>query len=386
MLQSEKKSLFRFVFFYIVSTFLLLVISVAIFLRHEMLLVKDEELVFLKNSAKNLHEELEKMHRTFFLEELYYPTSDEYESAIFDSAHELIFSDFSPQDVDFSKMFYRNSDGSHYIEEISPYYLGAKYILIRKKFDSVYFDNLKRNIAIFLVVSFFVISFISFVLGKLFTAPMRSSIRFLDNFIKDTTHELNTPVSIIMTNAEMFECMEVPQNIKKYVKRIEVASKTLSNIYEDLIFLQFNHRQNIENKECNISEITQERLEYFKILAESKKITIKSNIKPNIALFVDSNLFMRMVDNLLSNAVKYNRLGGEITLTLDEKHLSLKDTGIGIEKDKKEIIFKRFERLNDSEGGFGIGLNIVNRIVQIYNFKIFVESEVGKGTEVVIKW
>jgi len=101
---------------------------------------------------------------------------------------------------------------------------------------------------------------------------------------------------------------------------------------------------------------------------------------------IDENDAIRLIDNLLSNAIKYNKKKGLLTITLGTNHLSIEDSGIGMSKEEIEKVFKRFERANKSEGGFGIGMDIVNQIISFYKLKIDIQSKPRVGTKVSIRW
>ena len=118
---------------------------------------------------------------------------------------------------------------------------------------------------------------------------------------------------------------------------------------------------------------------------ESKKIKLNLDLKDSF-MEADPKLIARVIDNLISNAIKYNRVNGEITLILRQGSLVIKDSGIGIKKENIDKLFTRYSRFNNSEGGFGIGLNIVKQIIDLHKFKIKIDSEENKGTEVKIKW
>ena len=90
----------------------------------------------------------------------------------------------------------------------------------------------------------------------------------------------------------------------------------------------------------------------------------------------------RIIDNLISNAIKYNKRFGTITIVLRKKYFIVQDNGIGIEASEVSAIFERYTRFNSSEGGFGIGLNIVKSIIDEKKKKIGVESILGEGTSI----
>jgi len=218
---------------------------------------------------------------------------------------------------------------------------------------------------------------------RLFLKPMKNSIKLLDNFIKDTTHELNTPISAILANIEMIDkSVMTPKNLKK-LSRIEIAAKTVSLIYQDLTYLVLGHQKNKKDEWIDIKKLLLDRVEYFKTLAKSKKISFELDLE-EAKLYIDLVKITRVIDNLISNAIKYNKRNGNIKIILRKDYLLVSDTGVGIKADKLDAVFDRYSRFNQSVGGFGIGLNIVKSIIDEYGFKIQVSSIVGKGATFTI--
>jgi two-component system OmpR family sensor kinase len=93
-----------------------------------------------------------------------------------------------------------------------------------------------------------------------------------------------------------------------------------------------------------------------------------------------------LFSNLLSNAIKYSHPQGEIRIELTQEAFVIEDQGIGIAKEKLGEIFRRYKRANEYAGGFGVGMNIVKNIADTYHFEIEIDSQVGKGTIVTIRW
>jgi two-component system OmpR family sensor kinase len=170
------------------------------------------------------------------------------------------------------------------------------------------------------------------------------------------------------------------------MQRMEIASKTLSRIYDDLTYLKLHHNYHRDIQPLNLSKFLQERLLYFSAAIESKRITVIKSIKSDIVLEIDRDDAIRLVDNLISNAIKYNHRGGTLEISLASDELKVRDSGIGIKEKELQTIFERFKRANKSEGGFGIGLNIVYQLVQTYGFEIVIDSKPEIGTEVSIQW
>jgi signal transduction histidine kinase len=121
---------------------------------------------------------------------------------------------------------------------------------------------------------------------------------------------------------------------------------------------------------------------------EAKNITLTITEKRPLNIRANKDYTEIFLSNLLSNAIKYNRENGDITVVIDQKSVTIQDTGIGIAKENLEKIFDRFYREDDvrMEESFGIGLSLVQRIAHIYKWTISVESEKGNGTKIKIQF
>jgi len=385
LLASERSSLYRFLLIYIGSSLLLLAIGLVISFRYEKHNLIDSQNSLLKAQSRVLVSELRELHKSKEYE-LSYPVHKDFSSAIYDIDGNYIFGDFHPESAFLDKEFYQKENMLFYVQKVSPYYMGSAYIVTKKVVDSEPINSMKvRLIMAFMVATLF-ITLISYWLGKLFLSPMRNSITFLDNFIKDTTHELNTPVSTILTNAELLKSFYPQIQDSKELLRIESASKRLSRIYDDLAYIRLNHQRNRNIVRVNVSDFLKDRIDYFKPILDAKGINFTHKISENIFLEIDKEDITRIVDNLLGNAIKYTMTSGDIELTLNEDYLRIEDNGIGIDEDSKKEVLERFVRANKSEGGFGLGLSIVVDIVKYYNFDIELESELKKGTKVSVLW
>lgn len=316
----------------------------------------------------------------------YYPKDERFNSAIYDSSKKEIFSTLNYQNASLEKDIYLVEDEIHFIKELESYYLGAKYVVLELIDDEVWLKKVKNEIMLFSSIGFLLMMIIGYFLAQLFLKPMKEALHLLDRFIKDTTHELNTPVSAIITNIEMIDKNSLDEKLQKKINRIEIGAKTVSNIYEDLTFITLNNKIISENKNINLSEVLLQRVEYFKSLANVKKIKFKLDIQNDVHLFIDIKKVSKLIDNLLSNAIKYNKIAGIISVTLKNNILIIEDTGKGMSKEQIDNIFERYARFDKSVGGFGIGLNIVSLIAKEYNLKIKVESKLKVATKVSIRW
>ena len=316
----------------------------------------------------------------------FYPRDEKYNSAIFDSDKTLIFSTLESDDINLDSVTYTSNDKIHFIEEPESYYLGAKYVVLEISDELLWFEKLKKEIFIFVIIAFFFMTFLGYFLLKIFLKPMRDALHLLDRFIKDTTHELNTPIFAIISNVEMIDINTLDEKMAKKIKRIDIGAKTISNIYEDLTFLTLDNKIISQNENLDLSKILKQRVEYFKTLADVKKIEFITDIKQNVNIFCDNKKISKLIDNLLSNAIKYNKIKGHIIVVLENNFLSIEDTGKGMTQEELSQLFQRYMRFDKSVGGFGIGLNIVSMIAKEYNFKIDVSSKLRNGTKMQVKW
>ena len=385
MYPSEKRSLYRFLAIYLLSTLILFSAGAYIFYAYERHHLMDRQREALKNEGERMQHELMLLQKNFN-RRLPYPAKDPYESAIFDIDQKLIFSTFPVNcSIDFSREYSIDQGRIIHIKPVDPYYLGAAYLLVWLPIDREGLHHLQRTIILFMLLAGLVFLIMGYFLGRLFVAPMRDSIEKMNSFIQDTTHELNTPISTILANLELMDTLHKCE-AKEEMDRIEIASKTLSRIYNDLTYLKLNNNYHRDIKPLNLSELLYERIRYFSTAINSKGIVLSEQIEEAFTLPIDRDDAMRLIDNLISNAIKYNKRGGSMELVLDSEGFSVKDSGIGIAKKDLDTLFERFVRANESEGGFGIGLHIVHRIAQTYHFEITIESQPEVGTEVVIRW
>lgn len=384
MLKSEKKSLIRFLLIYLGSTFLLFSLASWLFYNTQKHDILEQQLNSLKFQSQDISQTLRILHQKF-TPRLQYPRHSLIDSAIFDKDKKYIFgSKNAPKFLD-KKIFTKDSQRLYLISHVEPYYLGASFLLVSQKLDQKPITALQYRIVWFMLGAGLLFGLLGVFLGRLFIAPMRESMSRMNHFIQDTTHELNTPISTILTNIEMLETFGKCEGSKE-LQRIEIASKTLSRIYDDLTYLNLNHNYHRRLEWINISTFVEERMVYFSTMAENKKIKIELRIEEDIYLEIDKNDITRLIDNLISNAIKYNTFKGLIKVCLTEERLSVKDTGVGIAKKDLKYISQRFRRANKSEGGFGIGLDIVAQVVESYGFVLDIQSHIHQGTEVSVKW
>jgi len=385
LLKSETQSLVRFLSLYILMSVVLVVMLAIFYYQYQNKLILSNQRTQLSTYADEMIRRLKRTHH-FFEENQNYPRDARFTSAIYDTDYHKIFSLLKVTKVLFNQEIYRTQSKLHYLKVLDNYYLGAKYLVIEVDDDDTWIAHTVKDIIVYGLITLIVIALFGLYLVKLFLAPMRDSILLLDRFIKDTTHELNTPLSAILANIEMMDTDIMVEKNKKKLHRINIAAKTVSTIYKDLTYLVLEKDRVLnEDIAIDIKRLIEDRVEYFYILAQSKNIAFELDLEP-VIFHIDKKKATRVIDNLLSNSIKYNKRNGHVRIVLKANELSIEDNGIGIEESKIPYIFDRYMRFNQSEGGFGIGLSIVKTILQEYAIKILVKSKLGEGTKVLIRW
>jgi signal transduction histidine kinase len=194
-----------------------------------------------------------------------------------------------------------------------------------------------------------------------------------DKFIKNAIHELNTPLSIILMNIDLYN---LKHEKNTYLIKIESAVKVLQNIYDDLSFIVKQDRVEYAKEKIDFSKYIQERIEYFNDVALSNNLKILSKIEPNLWIFFSEFELQRLCDNNISNAIKYSYLDNQIFLRAykkDEK-IFFEIENVGDRIEYPERIFNRYYREDEARGGFGLGLNIVKEICDKNSVGIEIDS------------
>ena len=383
--QSEKKTLIGFFLLYTALCIVILIFISFVYFKVQKDFMLSQKRITLQNYSNEFIARLKHLHVNFDKYQTY-PRDPRFQSAIYDSDKKQIFSTLKSDSINLNSIVYTSKKKIHFIKEPESYYLGSKYVILEIDDDLVWINKTQRDLIIFVTIAFIFLLIVGYFLLKLFLKPMRDAMHLLDRFIKDTTHELNTPISAIVANVEMIDVNGLDEKLARKIRRIDIGAKTVSNIYEDLTYLTLNNKIISQNENINVSELLHQRIEYFQTLASVKKIEFIENIQTDIHMYIDSKKLSKLIDNLISNAIKYNKIEGSIKVELKNGYLCIQDTGKGIKKEQLRLLYDRYSRFDKSVGGFGIGLNIVSMICKEYHLDINISSELNMGTKVIVKW
>ena len=215
-------------------------------------------------------------------------------------------------------------------------------------------------------------------------------------FLASMSHEIRTPMNSILGFADLLMQEELTESQKEFVRMIKESGEVLLNLINDILDLSKIEAGKIvlENRVFELKSLVKEALELVRFRIEAKNLFLKVIYSEDLPTYVRGDPFRikQILLNILSNAIKFTEHGG-ITVevrkisTEDNRvniQFSIKDTGIGIAKDKQEKIFDAFAQAESSTtrkyGGTGLGLAISKKLVELMKGKIWVESLPGRGS------
>ena len=223
----------------------------------------------------------------------------------------------------------------------------------------------------------------------------------LDNmrkeFVADVSHELKTPITSIMGYADTLLEGEYEKDVQnKFLGVISSEARRMARLVSDLLTLSKydNKQKQAEKIQFDLGELVKKIQEGLNIEILKKKLSVECFVTANVPMvYADKYGIERVVINILTNSIKYTPENGSIKMYVgfvyNDAYIKIIDTGIGIPEEDLTRIFERFYRVDKARtrqaGGTGLGLSIAKEILDQNNGSIDIKSEVGKGTEVVIR-
>lgn len=190
-------------------------------------------------------------------------------------------------------------------------------------------------------------------------------------FIENAAHEMQTPLAVFQAKIDVIiQSPDITQEQSELFVELYSAASRLNKLNKNLLLLskiENNHYEDIES--ISVKDILIKQLDFFNEQAAEKHIVIEANYSADV--YMKANLFLVeiLISNLLLNAIRHNIDNGELKFSLEEKRLTVSNTGAeqALIPDK---LFQRFSKVNPSEKGSGLGLSIVKRIAELYGWKI----------------
>jgi signal transduction histidine kinase len=224
---------------------------------------------------------------------------------------------------------------------------------------------------------------------------LKEGIEKLDNFNRDVSHELKTPLTVIKGEAEVtLKKKRDPDYYIKSTNMILNAANQLSKITDEMLLFTKYTKQNVRASfiECDLDSILINIMDQYESELKDKNIKLNIHNLEHIKYYANQYLINCVFSNLLDNAIKYSSLGGYIDISLYKEfnniHFIIKDRGIGIPSDKLSNVTDKFYRVDASRNknisGFGLGLAIVKSCVELHNGILKINSIENKGTTVTV--
>ena len=374
-----KKSFYSFLALYLISSFIFLSLAAYWFFNSQVSMEMSNNFYKMNHIADEVSAQI--IHADMKKEKLKLKNFEYGRVALF-SKEEKLLQGSVVQAVDFSKEFYMKDGVFTLVSRRSAGYLGIEYIVVQsaKCMDNV--AKIKNQIAYAVIITAFLIIIIAVFLSYMFLKPIRDKMQEIEEFVKDATHELNTPITALMMSTSRLKNQE--KCSQKVLQNISISTKQLYDIYASLSYLSFDNKSE-DAVLTAFDEVVKEDISYFHELISKKNITIETDLQPCSITIAPTKAKM-LINNLLSNAIKYSTPNSTITIITTKNSLTIEDEGIGIAKEKLQHIFNRFVRANSYAGGFGVGLSIIDTIVKEYGYKLTIDSEENVGTKITIEF
>ena len=251
-------------------------------------------------------------------------------------------------------------------------------------------------IAIF-AVAMVIFYIISFYISKIAVKPLEQSMEMEKQFVADVSHDLKTPITVILANNSILKSNEssTVAEQKQWIDSTDNAAHNMLNMISEMLTLsQMESKEiNVEISKIDVSHTVNKISLQMESLAFDKGINYITDIDDSIYIDSNKDYVERICSGLISNAMKYEAQNGNIIISLhkDKKKALLKVRNTSTVIDKKDIdhVFERFyrgDKARDTKSGHGLGLSITKRMTELINAKIFVESKPDTGTEFTVEF
>lgn len=256
-------------------------------------------------------------------------------------------------------------------------------------------NRIKLNLIYFNLLILVLSSVASYFFAKKTLEPIEKAMEAQNRFTADASHELRTPLTAMKTETEvnlrdknlnLSDAKKLLQSNLEEIDKLEYLSSAL------LKLAKYDNETKKDFERINLAEVIEFAIEKVDKLANQKSIVISAKLK-KVEMLADKPSLIELFVILLDNAIKYSPKGSKVTVETKKTDHHLKviisDQGIGIKKSDLPYIFNRFYRADISRSkekvdGYGLGLSITKRIVELHGGTITANSKIGKGSEFTI--
>ena len=258
-------------------------------------------------------------------------------------------------------------------------------------------ERIKENISQGAIAGFiFLLAFwaISIRLATIAVAPVEKAWEQQKQFIADASHDLKTPLTVILANNNIIFSHkdDTVESQMKWIESTTEEAERMSELVNKMIELAKSEAAKDELKigEVDLSELVENAILQFEVVAFERNISIESGIQPNMIVRTHPPTFSKVLEILFDNAIKYSEENGKISIALYQSgkkiYFSINNKGEIIKPDELPHVFERFYRINKERniGGHGLGLSIAKKKCDMLGCKLSVESNRDDGTTFTI--
>ncbi len=375
--KSEKKALFSFISIYTFSSIILMLVIALLYYGKELDAQKNACKTDLQKSILSVELDLIKAElngEKFIYDSKNYPLA----IGLYDIKGQPLASALKYKDINLKQHMCVKEPRVQLVKKLKRSIQGVSFIVSEDSSMPKNIKNLKYFIFLALFLSSIFIAFIGYLLSILLLKPIKDKINQIDHFIKDSAHEINTPVTALLMSVSALKKKDFGE--EKLLSHIAISSKQISDIYNTLSHVAFSDIKKIDERvEFDLKKEVLKSIHFYKEIAYVKNVKIIDTLNPTYIKMSRQDA-QKLINNILSNAIKFSHNNTDVTITLKENRLIIEDKGIGIKERNLKEILKRYKRGTEQIGGFGIGLDIVNSICKDYGILLTISSKEGVGS------
>ena len=262
--------------------------------------------------------------------------------------------------------------------------------------ETTMLHRLMRSYFLIVLAALILLLGVSILLSRWATAPVEKAWRQQRQFLSDASHELKTPLTVILSNAELLEAAPMDQRPARWRDNILSEAKQMKVLVEQMLTLARADNNPMPSASAmeavSLSDLATDCALAFEPVAFEAGKPLEYEIAPDLTVTGDRDKLRRLISILLDNAVKYCTEQGQIRLTAAHKGkniiLSIYNTSQPLTKENIDHLFDRFYRTDESRnsktGGYGIGLSVAKAVVEAHHGKIVASSEDGNSLLITV--
>lgn len=205
-------------------------------------------------------------------------------------------------------------------------------------------------------------------------------------FTRDASHELRTPLTVIkMAVDRLLKNERLDENSEQTLLRIRNSSEDMERLTMAFLLMARETDEGLEKDWVCVNDTIDAEVERLQIVAPDRDIVIKVEAKVRLLVRAPEKVLESVIGNLLRNAYAYTD-DGQVTIQIESHSVTIDDTGPGMSEKDVEKAFQPYYRNQRQRGGFGVGLTIVKRLSDRFHWPIDVDSEIGRGTRVTVRF